>query len=51
MEFYVVIDYGDGGDKIAQIMQLQKEQLERGERASEIMVIDATPKLSASKRT
>lgn len=48
---YVVIDYGDGGDKIAQIMQLQKEQLERGERASEIMVIDATPKLSASKRT
>jgi hypothetical protein len=47
---FVVIDYGNLGSKLAQIKELQKLRLDRGEPASEIVVIDATPKASASKR-
>lgn len=47
---FVVVDYGDGGNKINDIKAIRAERLSRGERASEIVVIDATPKASASKR-
>jgi hypothetical protein len=47
---FVVIDYGDLGNKLREIRDIQKDRLNRGERASEIVVIDATPKASASKR-
>ncbi len=48
--FFVVIDYGDLGEKLARINAIRKERLEAGESASEIVVVDATPKASASKR-
>jgi hypothetical protein len=47
---FVVIDYGDLGEKLHKIREIQKSRIDRGERASEIIVIDATPKASASKR-
>lgn len=47
---FVVIDYGDLGHKLRMILEIQKSRIENGERASEIIVIDATPKASASKR-
>jgi hypothetical protein len=47
---FVVIDYGDLGSKLSEIQSIQKARTDRGERASEIVVIDATPKSSASKR-
>ncbi len=47
---FVVMDYGDLGDKLAQIKAIQKLRLDLGENASDIIVIDATPKASASKR-
>lgn len=47
---FVVIDYGDLGNKLTEITRIRAERLGRGERASEIIVIDATPKASASKR-
>ncbi len=47
---FVVIDYGDLGAKLATIQELRRQQLARGERAADIVVIDATKKLSASKR-
>ena len=47
---FVVIDYGDLGAKLATIRQIQLKRLEAGERASDIIVIDATRKASASKR-
>lgn len=47
---FVVVDYGDGGNKIAEIMSLREQRLKNRERASEIVVIDASPKASASKR-
>ena len=47
---FVVVDYGDGGPKIRRIRQLREQQLAKGLRASEIVVIDATKKKSASKR-
>jgi hypothetical protein len=47
---FVVIDYGDLGDKLDKITDLRNARLKRGERASEIVVIDATRKESASKR-
>jgi hypothetical protein len=46
---FVVIDYGDMGNKLNEIRRIREERLSRGERASEIVVIDATPKASASK--
>lgn len=47
---FVVLDFGDLGDKLNQILALQAELRGKGEPASEIFVIDATRKASASKR-
>lgn len=48
---FVVIDYGDGlSPKLNAIKKIQKARLDAGEHASDIVVIDATPKASASKR-
>lgn len=47
---FVVIDYGDGGDKILRINEIRQARIDKGQRASEIVVIDAGQKLSASKR-
>lgn len=47
---FVVMNYGDLGNKLAKIKKIRQERLDRGERASEIIVIDATQKLSASRR-
>lgn len=47
---FVVIDYGDIGNKLIEIRRIRDERLKNGERASEIVVIDATKKASASKR-
>ena len=47
---FVVIDYGDLGNKLIEIRRIRDERLKNGERASEIVVIDATKKASASKR-
>lgn len=47
---YVVMDFGDLGEKLKQIHAIQRSRLERGEPASQIVVIDATKKESASKR-
>jgi hypothetical protein len=47
---FVVIDYGDLGEKLNQIQAIRAERLKTGELASDIVVIDATPKASASKR-
>lgn len=48
--FFVVIDYGDLGDKLEQIQKIRRERLAAGELASEIIIIDATRKESSSKR-
>jgi hypothetical protein len=48
---FVVIDYGDLGNKLATIQQIRAERLASGEGASDIVVIDATQKQSASKRS
>ena len=47
---FVIIDYGDLGDKLTAIRRIRQTRIGNGERASEIIVIDATPKASASKR-
>ncbi|MEC4594202.1 MULTISPECIES: hypothetical protein [Nitrospirillum] len=47
---FVVMDFGDLGKKLEQIKQIQSQRRALGERASDIVVIDATKKLSASKR-
>ncbi len=47
---FVVMDFGDLGDKLEQITVIQNARRAAGERASDIVVIDATKKLSASKR-
>lgn len=47
---FVIIDYGDLGSKLNEVRRIRAERLKRGERASDIIVIDATPKTSASKR-
>jgi len=47
---FVVIDYGKLGDKLEVINAIRNAQLQAGERASDIVVIDATPKRSASKK-
>jgi hypothetical protein len=46
---FVVIDYGQGTQKIRRIEKLKDQLLSQGKRASEIVVIDARKKLSASK--
>lgn len=47
---FVVMDYGDLGEKFNEISRIRQRRLAAGQRASEIVVIDATPKASASKR-
>lgn len=47
---FVIIDYGDLGIKLKRIKQIREARLKQGERASDIVVIDATRKASASKR-
>jgi hypothetical protein len=47
---FVVIDYGDLGNKLNEIRHIREERIKRSERASEIVVVDATRKASASKR-
>jgi len=47
---FVVLDFGDLGPKLAQINKIRADQLKAGLPASEIIVIDATQKASASTR-
>jgi hypothetical protein len=47
---FVVIDYGDLGEKLNAIRRIRGARIKSGARASEIIVIDATPRESASKR-
>ncbi|MRN43275.1 MULTISPECIES: hypothetical protein [unclassified Brucella] len=47
---FVVLDYGGLGNKLETIEQTRNERLARGDPASEIVVIDASKKASASKR-
>ena len=47
---FVVIDYGDGAEKLNAIRRIREGRIGKGERASEIIVVDATPKASSSKR-
>ncbi|MET3594108.1 hypothetical protein ABID26_003514 [Mesorhizobium shonense] len=47
---FVIIDYGDLDKKLDTILEIQRQRRARGEPASDILVIDATRKASASKR-
>lgn len=47
---FVIINYGDLGSKLAEVESIRKRRLDDARRASEILVIDATIKQSASKR-
>jgi hypothetical protein len=47
---FVIIDYGDLGHKLTEITRIRQNRIKNGERASEIVVIDGTRKVSASKR-
>lgn len=47
---FMVIDYGDGDAKIGRIQQIRSERAEKGERVSDIIIVDARKKESASKR-
>ena len=47
---YVVIKYDEFSKKLQKIESIRKLRLENGEPASDIIVIDARPKKSASKR-
>lgn len=47
---FVVMDFGKLGQKLSQIEAIRQQRLDAGEHASEIWVIDATRKDSASKR-
>ena len=47
---FVVINYGDLGNKLRVIQTIRQLRLDAGEYASDIIVIDATKKKSASKR-
>lgn len=47
---FVVIDYGDLGNKLLTIQKIRSERLEAGENASDIVIVDAMQKQSASKR-
>ena len=47
---FVILNYGDLGTKLATINKIRANRLESQEPASDIIVIDATPKQSASKR-
>ncbi len=46
----VILDFGDLGDKLDKILAIQAQRREKGELVSDIIVIDATKKASASKR-
>ncbi len=46
---FVVIDYGDGAKKIREIKKIREARLARGERASEIVVVNAQKKISPSR--
>jgi hypothetical protein len=47
---FVIMDYGGLGDKLKKIQKIRSEKLQNGQPASDIVVIDATKKESASKR-
>ncbi|MEO4045445.1 hypothetical protein AAFN47_28010, partial [Hoeflea sp. CAU 1731] len=47
---FVVMDYGGLGSKLSKIKRIRDYRLQRGESASEIVVINARKKASASKR-
>ena len=47
---FVIIDFGGLKSKLAQIEKIRQTRLAKGEPASDIIVINARPKLSASKR-
>lgn len=47
---FVVLDYGDLGSKLTTIQKMRDAQLAQGKFASEIIVINARQKASASKR-
>lgn len=47
---FVVMNFGDMGDKLTQIRAIRDTRIKAGEVASDIVVIDATRKASASKR-
>lgn len=47
---FVVMDYGKLGSKLAKIKKIRQRRLDNGEAASEIIVINARKKVSASKR-
>ncbi|MCF6344192.1 MAG: chromosomal replication initiator DnaA [Devosiaceae bacterium] len=47
---FVIMDYGKLGNKLKEIKRIQKARIEAGQPASEILVIDAKKKVSASKR-
>jgi len=47
---FVVMDYGDLGKKLQKIKDIRQSRLDKELEASEIIVIDATKKESASKR-
>ncbi|WP_447411821.1 hypothetical protein, partial [Clostridium perfringens] len=47
---FVVMDFGDLGKKLEQITEIQANRRAMGGRASDIVVIDATRKASASRR-
>lgn len=47
---FVVIDFGDLSEKLDQILSIRNERIAAGEPASDIVVIDARRKASASKR-
>jgi hypothetical protein len=47
---FVVLDFGDLGEKLDAIQRIRRDRIAAGEKASDIVVIDATKKASASKR-
>lgn len=47
---FVVMDFGDLGEKLEKIEAIRRARLANGERASDIIVIDGRKKASASKR-
>lgn len=47
---YLVVNVGDLKDKVTKIQTIRNEALAQGKRASEIVLVDATRKPSASKR-
>ncbi|SFX34245.1 hypothetical protein SAMN03097694_1706 [Janthinobacterium lividum] len=47
---FVIINYGDLGNKLLTIQKIRADRIAAGEIASDIVVIDATQKQSASKR-